>query len=261
MRAMAALGMVLLAGCGGEERSPTQVTGNAGGGHGGSVATAGSSGEHLASAGSISAVGGSDGTSAGRAGSSAKPDAGESNPGAGGELASSSGGAPSSDSGAPGSGGQANSDGGAAPGEGGGAGETQPPTGCDCDAAHDCVNGACVLKPACDCAALGVECSPLHAALGEAFACPIDVQCGSCGPGELCMLGVSKPRVCGHCDDAANTNPAYNPAPTCPVDGYPPECSVAYSFCGTVVLTGSGEMCPVPNSSRPEVSWRCGPEL
>lgn len=137
------------------------------------------------------------------------------------------------------------------------------PDECNCDAAHYCDEGVCEIKPECNCAALGVECSTLKSALGVDLACPIDVQCGSCDDGQLCVrnrnpgLPVQSciTRGTNTCSTYSETDPAYSAGfgkpPDCASLG-PAACNTAYLFCGPVALP-DGTVCPSVNA------WYCGP--
>jgi hypothetical protein len=221
----------------------------------GAVSASGSGGTNAA-AGSSGHIGGSPAQA--EAGMGGEPsEAGAPESGAGGQA-----GMPTADAGAPDAlGGQP---GRGVSGAGSGSGGRHPkggsggaPPSCDCDAAHDCVDGACVIKPECDCTAFAVECSPLSTALRDKFACPIEMQCGACEPGQLCVApGDSKRFGLRLCLTPSTT--------TCTLEtdslgcGADPDCSVQYSSCSEAVIPTTGKYCPTLGGP---VGWWCGPPL
>lgn len=139
---------------------------------------------------------------------------------------------------------------------------------CGCDAAHDCVSGACVMKPECDCSTLRVACGPLSAALHSDFACPIEVECGNCPDGSLCAGTNNEAlfgrRVCvvpndGECKPWTTYDAVHGWPPLCPGVAGDARCSVVYSACATISLP-TGEVCPAA-ASDPSLAAYCGPAL
>jgi hypothetical protein len=273
------LAVVELAGCSSGDGHDGEPAGRGGsGGVAGALATSGGagavgasgSGGTTATAGSSGHVGGSPAQA--EAGMGDEPsEAGAPESGAGGQA-----GMPTADAGAPDAlGGQP---GHGVSGAGSGSGGRHPkggsggaPPSCDCDAAHDCIDGACVIKPECDCEALKVECGPLSAAMRVAFACPTEVQCGDCGTAALCV-GTNDPekygrRLCVSPAEAAchpwttyEEGPGY--PPICPPAGGDARCSVAYAGCTPVSLP-DGTVCPEPDFDQLPNSRAvyCGPPL
>src|SRR3954469_25806478 len=255
-----ALGGLCVVACGDDfSNLPQGDPGHAGrGGSSGahdSAATAGVSG--LGDTAGVAGKSGSGGAAiAGMAGNPDVGDAGSPSAGADDGSSGQGGEAPThNDAGAPGDAGA-----GAVHSTGGSGGK--PTDSCNCDAKHTCVKGACVLNPECDCQALGVECSSLHAALGEAYSCPVEVQCGSCEAGKLCVVPYSElddlsfERKCitpdvttppQGCAVASGVDPAYGDSALCP---YSLDCSVPYGFCydvaGIVNINpdAKGSSCP-----------------
>jgi hypothetical protein len=266
------LSAAMALGCGGDfVARPTGAGGR--GGHAGAAHASGGAGRASAGVGGGEGLsGGTGGTAAASAGGGGRlfSDGGQPDEaaGAGGEPAvNGHAGAPGDDAGE-----------GGLPSSGGGNGGGPPPSDCACDAAHECVQGKCVFKPECDCKGLDVECSTLSAALAEAFACPIDVKCGSCADGELCTVpydstqDLSFNRHCvasaawadppQGCTPAAIVSPIYGEPPTCPqITG----CNVPYAFCEDIqgiIRESSGVACPAATTnSQTMPSAFCGPQL
>jgi len=137
---------------------------------------------------------------------------------------------------------------------------------CGCDGAHSCEAGACVVRPECDCSAHSVACSPLGAALGSAFACPVEVDCGSCPSGSFCAIpnnGPASHRACQTASESvcvAEPNPYPGvPAADC-CAGEPAECSVPYQLCLPLVSETTGHVCR-QCSGTSSSAWFCGPPL
>lgn len=256
--AMTAFGVAVA--CGGSI-SDDPSTRQPGGGKGGSAGVGGSSGGEPGTGGAPAATGGSAGKRGtgrgGKAGSgSVNSVAGES--GSAGRI--DAGGSAGSVVPAAGQGGEQLGTGGVD--TGGESSGGREPAGCDCEPTEECLKGGgCAPIPACDCAALGVECSPLSSAMGEDFACPVEVQCGSCEAGELCVAP-EEPEKFGLRACLAPTAsfctqmPPADPSP-CPVEGWSIDCSVVYTACAPLVLPATGALCPTPGGT----GVFCGPEL
>jgi hypothetical protein len=157
-------------------------------------------------------------------------------------------------------------------GTGGDAGSGSDPEPCgECPATHECIGGECFIRPECDCAAFGVECSPLSAALKADFACPVEVQCGECGPNHLCGGYRDNERlterVCAPRESSCLTIDEWRqegysgPTPSCPVPDRDPRCSEPYALCSMrIFLVDDGVECP-STSTDPftGIYWMCGP--
>lgn len=254
------LGALVAFACGGSSDDDSSPAARGGAGHGGhaDASRAGSSGKGAAGSGGDPSASGVGGAASGVGGSGAARTVGdggqpESEAGGGGVPDAGSAGAPTDDAGA---GGQADSSGGSGgrlgasagmPGVAGG-----PHGACDCDDAHECVDGQCQVLPECDCDRFHVECGPLEAALGASnFNCPVDVQCGACRANDFCTIPFASPNR-RECVSADSCRPSSEICPETP--GWPAACSVQVS-CGSqnpvIELTDSGLNC------KPG----CGPQL